>query len=116
MQNRTVTYRRLFSYLLPHKREVTFALIGMLGAVVFNLFLPQLVRTAIDEALLEGRIQALVQSAGFILLVGCGRGAAMYAQLYYQEYLTHSVAYELRNEFYWAVQKLPFSFHDVPFC
>lgn len=113
MQNRTVTYRRLFSYLLPHKRELAFAFIGMLGAVVFNLFIPQLIRTAIDEALLEGRIQALVQSAGLILLVGCGRGAAMYAQLYYQEYLTHSVAYELRNEFYWAVQKLPFSFHDV---
>ncbi len=112
-QNRTVTYSRLFSYLKPHKRELSLALIGMLGAVVFSLFIPQLVQTAIDEALLDGRVEALIRSAGLVLLAGCGRGASMYAQLYYQEYLTHSVAYELRNEFYWAVQKLPFSFHDV---
>ena len=99
-KDRSVTYRRLFSYLGPHKRELTFAVVGMLGAVVFNLFIPQLVRTAIDEAILDGRIEALVRSAGLLLLVGCGRGVALYAQLYYQEYLTHSVAYELRNEFY----------------
>ena len=113
MQNRTVTYRRLFAYLGPHKREFILAISGMLGAVVFNLFIPQLVSTAIDNALAEGRIEALVRTAGLLLLVGCGRGSAMYAQLYNQEYLTHSVAYEIRNEFYWAVQKLPFSFHDV---
>ncbi|MFK7800837.1 MAG: ABC transporter ATP-binding protein [Anaerolineae bacterium] len=113
MQNRTVTYRRLFAYLGPHKKEFVLAVLGMLGAVVFNLFIPQLVSTAIDSAVAEGRIEALVRTAGLLLLVGCGRGASMYAQLYYQEYLTHSVAYELRNEFYWSVQKLPFSFHDV---
>jgi ATP-binding cassette subfamily B multidrug efflux pump len=113
MQNRTVTYRRLFAYLRPHKKEFFLAILGMLGAVVFNLFIPQLISSAIDNAVAEGRIEALVRTAGLLLLVGCGRGAAMYAQLYYQEYLTHSVAYELRNEFYWSVQKLPFSFHDV---
>ncbi len=33
-------------------------------------------------------------------------------QLFYGEWLTHRVAYDLRNHFYNSVQHLPFAFHD----
>ena len=40
------------------------------------------------------------------------RAIAAFGQQYYGEWLTYRVAYDLRTQFYGAVQNLPFSFHD----
>jgi ATP-binding cassette subfamily B protein len=84
----------------------------MLLVVLFNLVVPQLIKFAIDVGLADGRAIALFAAGGLILLIAVVRGAAAFGQRYYGEWLTHRVAYDLRNEFYNAVQHLPFSFHD----
>lgn len=40
------------------------------------------------------------------------RGILGFVQRYFGEWLTHRVAYDLRNDFYNAVQYQPFAFHD----
>ena len=84
----------------------------MLLATLLNLLIPQLIKFAIDVGLADGRAIALFAAGGLILLIALVRGAAGFGQRFYGEWLTHRVAYDLRNEFYNAVQHLPFAFHD----
>ena len=111
MRSRIKVYQRLFAYLKPYPLQLSLAYGGMLMAVLLNLIIPQLVKSAIDDALANVQVETLIWSAAFILLVGIGQGIAAYTYLFYEEWLTHSVSFELRNDFYRSVQSLPFSFH-----
>lgn len=112
MQERLAAYRRLFSYLNPYRKQLIFAYTGMIVAVILNLLVPQLIKDAIDNSLQQGEISAILLSAGLIVVVAAFRGFASFAQLFYAEWLTHRISYDLRNDFYRSVQLLPFSFHD----
>lgn len=106
-------YRRLFGYLRPVWKETAIAYTAMLAAVGLALIVPQIIARAIDQGVAEGRPAALFRAGGVILAIAVVRGAAAFAQRYYGEWLTHRVAYDLRDDFYEAVQRLPFAFHDA---
>jgi ATP-binding cassette subfamily B protein len=105
-------YGRLLGYLRPYWKQVLLAYIAILAATLFNLFVPLVIKEAIDNGLAAGNATALFVAGGIILGLAILRGIAGYGQLYYGEWLTHRVAYDLRRQFYDAVQYLPFSFHD----
>ncbi len=105
-------YRRLLGYLRPYKFQVLLAYVSMILATLLNLFVPQIIKNAIDEGLTAGQGAALFTAGGLILGIAAVRALAGYGQLFYGEWLTHRVAYDLRNAFYDSVQHLPFSFHD----
>jgi ATP-binding cassette, subfamily B, multidrug efflux pump len=73
---------------------------------------PQIIKDAIDNGIATGQASALFAAGGLILGLALIRGVAGFGQRYYGEWLTHRVAYDFRNDFYNAVQGLPFSFHD----
>ena len=54
MTQRFSVYRRLFAYLRPHPWHVLAAYGGMLFATLLNLFIPQIIKQAIDQGLDEG--------------------------------------------------------------
>ncbi len=112
MTDKNAVYRRLFGYLRPHWRQVLLAYLGTLFATLLNLFVPQIIKNAIDQGLVQGSATALFLAGGLILGIALVRGAAGFAQRFYGEWLTHRVAYDLRNDFYDSVQFLPFAFHD----
>ncbi|MAT99495.1 MAG: ABC transporter [Anaerolineaceae bacterium] len=105
-------YRRLLGYLKPYWKQLVIAYFSMLFATLLNLFVPQIIKDAIDNGLTEGEPRALFVAGGIILGIAVVRGAAGFGQLYFGEWLTHRVSYDLRNHFYNSVQALPFSFHD----
>lgn len=109
---RTDVYRRLVGYLRPYWRQVTLGYIAMMAAALLNLFVPQIVKNAIDNGLAEGQATALFIAGGIILIIAFVRGIAGFGQRFFGEWLTYRVAYDLRNHFYNSVQYLPFSFHD----
>jgi ATP-binding cassette subfamily B protein len=55
---------------------------------------------------------ALFVAAGIILAVAVVRGVAGFVQRYLGEWLSFRAAYDLRNDFYASLQRLPFAFHD----
>ena len=112
MLERFPIYRRLLGYLKPYWKQVLIAYVSMLVATGLNLVVPQIIKNAIDNGLAEGSATALFVAGGLILVIAFVRGAVGAGQLYYGEWLTHRVAYDLRNHFYNSVQYLPFSFHD----
>ena len=74
MTNKYDVYRRLFGYLKPHKRQVITAYISMIFASLLNLFVPQIIKSAIDQGLATGRAAALFAAAGLILGIALVRG------------------------------------------
>ncbi|RME56320.1 MAG: ABC transporter ATP-binding protein [Caldilineae bacterium] len=112
MNGKLSVYRRLLGFLRPYTKEATIAYVSVLFAALLNLFVPQIIKTAIDEGLAKGSAPALFAAGGLILAIAVVRGVASFAQRYYGQWLTHRVAYDLRNRFYNCVQRLPFAFHD----
>lgn len=110
--DRFVVYRRLLGYLKPYWRRVLLAYSAMLFATLLNLVVPQILKDAIDNGVADGRAAALFTAGGLILLIALVRGAAGFAQRFLGEWMTHRVAYDLRNDYYSSVQGLPFAFHD----
>jgi ATP-binding cassette subfamily B protein len=105
-------YQRLLGYLKPYRKQLFIAYFSMIFATLLNLFVPQIIKDAIDNGLAAGEPRALFVAGGVILVIAIVRGVAGYGQLFYGEWLTHRVSYDLRNHFYNSVQALPFSFHD----
>jgi len=109
---RLAEYRRLLGYLKRYRRQASVAYGGMLIVTLLNLAVPQVIRVAIDIGLASGEVTALVKASLIILAIGLVRAVAGVGQRYYGEWLTHRIAFDLRNDFYDSVQHLPFSFHD----
>jgi ATP-binding cassette, subfamily B, multidrug efflux pump len=112
MESRFGIYRRLFGYLGPHWPYVAVAYAAMIATTLINLFIPQIIKQAIDRGLTEGQAGTLFIAAALILGIAIIRGSVSFAQRYYGQWLTHRVALDLRNRFYTSVQHLPFAFHD----
>ncbi len=105
-------YRRLIAYLRPYPFQVIIAYASLLLVTLFNLFVPQVIKGAVDQGLSDGNIRALLIAAAIILIIALLRSIAGYGQLFYGEWLSHRVGYDLRNDFYQSVQGQSFTFHD----
>jgi len=112
VDSRMGVYRRLLGYLRPYAKQTAIAYGSMMFVTLLNLFVPQIIKGAIDDGLTSGQASALFVAGGLILGIALVRGAAGFGQRFYGEWLTHRVAYNLRNDYYQQVQILPFSFHD----
>lgn len=112
MNGRLAVYRRLLRYLRPHWRQVGVAYGAMLAATLLSLAVPQILKQAIDQGLAQGSASALFWAAGVILALATVRVLVGSARIYFGEWMTHRMAFDLRNHFYASVQALPFAFHD----
>ena len=107
---RLAVYRRLLGYLRAYWKQVLVAYVSMLLVTGLNLVVPQVIKDAIDNGLAAGRPTALFGAGAIILGIAVLRGLVGFGQRFFGEWLTHRVAYDLRNEFYDSVQHLPFAF------
>jgi len=97
-------YVRLVGYLVRYKPQLLFGYASMFVASLITLIVPQIVKSAIDSGLAAGHASALVKPAGLILGMAVVRGIVAFGQRYCGEWLTHRVAYDLRNDFFNAIQ------------
>ena len=112
MNEKTNDYRRLLSYVLPYRKQMILAYGGMMLGTVSRLFIPRAVKSAIDNGLAAGNSRALFEAGAAIMGLSLIAGVVSFLFVYYGHWLTHRVAFDFRNDFYNAVQSLPFSFHD----
>lgn len=110
--NKAGVYRRLFGYLKPYWQQVIIAYVAMVVVTLLKLFVPQIIKNAIDNGLATGKATALFMAGGIILGLAVILGLGAFSMMYNGLWLTHRVAYDLRKHFYDAVQSLPFAFHD----
>jgi len=110
---------RLLTFWKPHWLAVLMAYTTLFAATGFQLYLPNVIRHAIDDGihmedgvLIGGDVNILRNSAILILGLYALRGIFGYFNSYLGEYLSQHVAYDLRNALYSRIQSLSFSFHD----
>ena len=123
---RTVAYMRRYWSL------TVLAFGSLTMATLLSLLVPQVLRTVVDSGLPEtfsdlvfsprmlsaGLVAInphptlIFEAAGFLLVLGVLRAVIAFGQRFYGERLSHYVGYDLRNDFYDKVQRLPLSYQD----
>ncbi len=104
--------RHLLALLQPYKLQVALTSIGLIGLTGIELVFPAIIKEVIDRGLAAGQTLFLLQAGLLLLGLGVLRGFLAYAQRYSSEWISHRIAYDLRNRLYDHIQHLSFSFHD----
>ncbi len=106
------TLLRLLGYLRPYGWRVALAYGSMFAVIGLNLIVPWIVRDVIDRGLARGDRPFLLVAAGLIMGIALVRAVFGGLQMYFGEWLSFRVAYDLRNAIYRHLQRLSFSFYD----
>jgi ATP-binding cassette subfamily B multidrug efflux pump len=104
--------RYLIPFLRPYKCRVFLTVFTLLLLTGIELLFPAIIRQVIDRGLARTESRFLFQAAILLLGLGIMRGLLSYIQRYVAEWISHQVAYDLRNKLYNHIQHLPFSYHD----
>jgi ATP-binding cassette subfamily B protein len=104
--------RRLWRYVRPYRTLLLLSVLLLLAVSAAQLAQPYLIKVAIDEHILTG------ESEGFPTVVALFLGALLaefllrFAQLYVLEATGQNVVFDLRDELFSHLQRLPSSFFD----
>src|SRR5215208_3341636 len=103
---------RIRIFLKPYLWQILATLLILLILTGLNLIVPGIIRSVIDEGLVQGKTAYLVRSA--LLLLGLGLLSALLnlGNRYWSEWIAARVGYDLRNRLYDHIQYLPFTYHD----
>jgi ATP-binding cassette subfamily B protein len=103
---------RIQIFLKPYVWQILATLLMLLVLTGLNLVVPRIIRSVIDEGLVQGQTAFLVRSA--LLLLGLGLLSALLnlGNRYWSEWIAARVGYDLRNRMYDHIQYLPFTYHD----
>jgi len=104
--------RHLIPLLKPYRFQVILTTAGLIGLAAIELVFPAIIREVIDVGLSGRESSFLIQAALLVLGLGFLRSLLAYGQRYMGEWISHHVAYDLRNLLYDHIQHLPFGFHD----
>ena len=103
---------RLLEFARHHTLRVAAATISLLVITVLTLVVPRLIQDAVDFGLARGDV-GLIAVIGLVLIgLGLLRSLLNFVQRYLAEWLSHRLAYDVRNAMYERIQRLPFAFHD----
>ena len=103
---------RLIGRWRTHWRAVGVAFSVAFLSLAADTLKPLAVRYGIDHGIVPGDKGELVIGVLMVLALYAARGLFAYGQNYMSEYLSQSVAYDLRNDLYNKIQGLSFAFHD----
>lgn len=103
----------MVAFLRPYKRRIGFALILMLIATGLTLLTPYLIKTAIDEPIVQGDTARLTRLALMIGASFLGLYLSTAGQQYLLSWMGQRVLGDLREALFRHLQKLPLSYHDT---
>lgn len=108
--------RRLFTYMLPYKKELMPVIFMMILGTLTRLGNPALIILAIDEAINpangETSIPKLLIIAAIMLVLYIIQWASNAYRIKHTNVIGQKVIYDLRNHLFQHIQKLSFRFYD----
>ena len=112
--NAFTSWRRMMSYLRPYRSWALVAFFSVLGTALLQATLPLILRAVIDHGanLGDEGYRYMLLAGGLICGLGFLRGGTGFLFRYFGERLSHYVTYDIRNEVYDRVQRLPFAYHN----
>ncbi|MGA9773049.1 MAG: ABC transporter ATP-binding protein [Blastocatellia bacterium] len=115
-------FQRLISYFTPYKRTLIIGVLCVFMTNVFKLIMPDFVHKAIDVLRAEGVLDplnaelaraALLKYGGLIVLATLMQGVFLFTQRRLLINMSRHIEYDLRNDFYAHLEKLPFEFYQT---
>ena len=104
--------RRLWGYIRPHRRLVVYSLLVLFAVSAVQLVQPYLIKRVIDDQIGTGQLEGLGLLAGLFLGALVLEFLLRFAQIYLLEQTGQSVVYDLRQQTFAHLQRLPSSFFD----
>jgi ATP-binding cassette subfamily B protein len=103
--------RRLLSYFVRYKRSLATGFLCVVGSAAFSLLKPLIVGNAVD--VLSHAFSRTVLVKYGLLFVGAAavEGAFLYAQRWILIGASRHIEYDMRNDFYAHLQKLPLKYY-----
>lgn len=103
---------RIRIFLKPYFRQILATLLILLTLTGFQLAVPRIIQSVIDQGLARGESGYLIRAALILLGLGLGSAVLTLGNRYLSEWIAARVGYDLRNRMYDHIQFLPFSYHD----
>ncbi|NIL99913.1 MAG: ATP-binding cassette domain-containing protein [Acidobacteria bacterium] len=104
--------RRLWGYIRPHRMLVSASLVLLFAVSGAQLVQPYLIKRVIDDQIAAGRMDGLGYLALLFLAALLAEFVLRFAQIYVLEQTGQNVVFDLRNESFAHLQRLPSSFFD----
>jgi subfamily B ATP-binding cassette protein MsbA len=103
-------WRRLISYLGPHKSRLGLALIGLIISAATSLVFPAVISTVIDSVLEANNADLLNRITAALLAVFLLSSIARLIEQYYLNYIGEKIVADLRAQLYSHLQSLSLGF------
>ena len=103
---------RIRIFLKPYFWQILATLLMLMVLTGLSLVVPRIIRSVIDEGLVQGETIYLVRSALLLLGLGLVSAVLTLGNRYWSEWIAARVGYDLRNRMYDHIQYLPFTYHD----
>ncbi len=112
-------FKKLLSYFAPYRRTIIFGTTCVLMTNVLKLLAPLVLGQVIDELRKyeQGNIDltqaGLLGYGGKLLAIALAQGVFLFTQRRVLINMSRHIEYDLRNDFYSHLQKLPFEFYQT---
>jgi ATP-binding cassette, subfamily B, multidrug efflux pump len=104
--------RRLLGYLWPYRWQAALALAAIIVGSVLQLAPPYLMKQAIDQHIVTGRLEGIGVIAAQYLVVLLASFGLEYLQTWLMQMTGQRIMYDLRMEIYAHLQRLDLRFYD----
>jgi ATP-binding cassette subfamily B protein len=106
-------FRRLIRYFAPYRSTLIFGVSCIFFTNLAKLTQPIVLRYAVDDLTASVTESKLLEFAGLIILIALVQGVFLFAQRRALINMSRHIEYDLRNDFYRHLQKLPFDFYQT---
>ncbi|HKA23062.1 MAG TPA: ABC transporter ATP-binding protein [Blastocatellia bacterium] len=105
--------RKLISYFAPYKRAMVFGIACVFMTNVLKMAAPLVLRRAVDNLTVNVTQGKLLEYGLLLILFALIQGVFLFTQRRVLINMSRDIEYDLRNDFYAHLQKLPFEFYQT---
>src|SRR5215813_4587131 len=105
--------RKLISYFAPYKRAMVFGIACVFMTNVLKMAAPLVLRRAVDNLTVNVTQGKLLEYGLLLILFALIPGVFLFTQRRVLINMSRDIEYDLRNDFYAHLQKLPFEFYQT---
>ena len=106
-------FRKLISYFAPYKRLMILGIACVFMTNLVRMTAPLVLRRAVDDLASEITHSKLLEYGGLLILIALVQGVFLFTQRRVLINMSRDIEYDLRNDFYAHLQKLPFEFYQT---
>ena len=105
--------RKLINYFAPYKRIMVIGIACVFMTNLVRMGAPLVLRHAVDDLAANITHSKLLEYAGLLIFIALAQGVFLFTQRRLLINMSRDIEYDLRNDFYAHLQRLPFEFYQT---